>query len=104
MFLTKSSPQDNESFPFVVIGNKIDLEVHRKISTFDGQNFCQENGNMIFYESSAKNNINVENAFRELGAQAIRRKMEVDPFTGELMEDIQKTSKLQLEARKRMSR
>jgi len=28
---------------------------------------------MIFFESSAKNNVNVENAFKELGAKAVKR-------------------------------
>ena len=73
VFLTKSQPENADTFPFLVIGNKVDLEEQRKVSTLDGKKFCQQNGNMIFFESSAKNNINVENAFRELGAKAVKR-------------------------------
>ena len=45
----------------------------------DARKFCQQNGNMLFYESSAKNNLNVENAFKELGALAVKRQMAINP-------------------------
>tara|TARA_B110000305_G_C19200856_1_gene521099 strand:+ start:483 stop:629 length:147 start_codon:yes stop_codon:yes gene_type:complete len=38
----------------------------RRVSFEDAQRFCKENGNMIFFETSAKNNINVEQGFTEL--------------------------------------
>ena len=82
IFLTKSSPPDINSFPFLVIGNKVDMEENRKVSTIDAKKFCQQNGNMLFYESSAKNNVNVEVAFRELGAKAVKRQISVNPTTG----------------------
>lgn len=39
----------------------------------DGKKFSAQNGNMLFYECSAKNNFNVDQAFRDLGAAAIKR-------------------------------
>lgn len=77
--MTKSTPTDAESFPFLVVGNKTDLEDHRKVSTLEGKKFCQQNGNMLFFEASAKNNTNVESAFKELGAAAIKRQLVSDP-------------------------
>ena len=50
-----------------MIGNKIDLEEQRKVSKNQARIFCEQNGNMMFYESSAKNNVNVETAFKDLG-------------------------------------
>tara|TARA_B110000305_G_C19201006_1_gene521174 strand:+ start:482 stop:628 length:147 start_codon:yes stop_codon:yes gene_type:complete len=38
----------------------------RGVSFEDAKRFCAENGNMIFYETSAKDNINVEQGFTEL--------------------------------------
>ena len=65
-----------------MIGNKVDLDEQRKVSTIEARKFCQQNGNMLFFESSAKNNINVEQAFRDLGAQAVKRQMAINPSTG----------------------
>ena len=79
VFLTKSQPQNIDTFPFLVIGNKVDMEDQRKVTTVEGRKFCEQNGRMIFFESSAKNNLNVENAFRELGAKAVRRQMAINP-------------------------
>jgi Ras-related protein Rab-7A len=73
--MTKSAPNDPDSFPFLVIGNKVDMQDNRKVSTLDGKKFSSQNGNMLFYECSAKNNFNVDQAFRDLGAAAIKRQM-----------------------------
>ena len=76
------------------------MEENRKVSTIDAKKFCQQNGNMLFYESSAKNNVNVEVAFSELGAKAVKRQISVNPTTGQ-NERIQDTKRMQLEAAKK---
>ena len=45
-----------------LVGNKTDLESRRTVSTEEGQKFAREN-NLIFIETSAKNDNNVEEAF-----------------------------------------
>jgi Ras-related protein Rab-18 len=45
----------------MIVGNKIDLE--RVVMKEEGEKFAQEN-NYFYYESSAKDNINVEESFR----------------------------------------
>ena len=77
--MTKSAPNDPETFPFLVIGNKVDLEDQRKVSTLEAKKFCEQNGEMAFYECSAMNNYLVEDAFRELGAGALKRQMKDKP-------------------------
>ncbi|KAH1456112.1 hypothetical protein KXX53_006376, partial [Aspergillus fumigatus] len=43
-FLIQASPRDPESFPFVVIGNKIDVEESKRmISSKRAMTFCQSN-------------------------------------------------------------
>ena len=61
-FMERSQPESAGSLPFLVLGNKVDLEEDglRRVTTEDAEDFCRANGNMLFYETSAKNNINVE--------------------------------------------
>ena len=82
-----------------MIGNKIDLEEQRRVTTIEARKFCQQNGNMIFFESSARNNTNVENAFRDLGASAVKRQMSINPTTGQPTGRMQDTKRMQLEAK-----
>ena len=59
---------------------------------------------MLFFESSAKNNINVEQAFRELGAKAVKRQMAINPSTGQPTGRMQDTKKMQLEAKNKKAK
>jgi Ras-related protein Rab-7A len=63
-FLIQASPMDPESFPFVVLGNKVDVEdSKRMISSKRAQAFCQAKGGIPYFETSAKEAVNVEQAF-----------------------------------------
>ncbi|XP_065685227.1 ras-related protein Rab-9B-like [Hydra vulgaris] len=61
-FLYYADVSDPDSFPFVVLGNKLDLENH-EVTLERAQTWCQAKGNMICFETSAKNSINVDQAF-----------------------------------------
>ena len=74
VFLSKSTPKEAETFPFMVLGNKSDLEEERRISNFDAKKFCQQNGSMLYFETSAKNGNNVEGAFRDLIETSMERR------------------------------
>ena len=41
------------------------------MSTLDVRKLCQQNGNMTYYEASAKTNYNVEEAFAAMGKLAL---------------------------------
>ena len=49
IFMTKSSPQDPESSPFLVLGNKCDMEDQRKVATVEARKLCAQNGSMTFF-------------------------------------------------------
>ena len=49
---------------FVVVGNKCDMEVDRKVSYEEGARFAKDNG-LIFLEVSAKTAYQVEDAFKK---------------------------------------
>jgi len=54
-FLIQASPRDPENFPFVVIGNKIDMEDSRgMVSQKRAMTWCQQKGGIPYFETSAK--------------------------------------------------
>jgi Ras-related protein Rab-1A len=61
-----------ESANIVLVGNKLDLEMHRKVSTEEGIRLGTD-FNIKFYETSVKSNINVNEAFECLTKEMINR-------------------------------
>ncbi|CCE28550.1 probable GTPase Rab7 protein [Claviceps purpurea 20.1] len=63
-FLIQASPRDPPNFPFVVLGNKIDVEESKRvISNKRAMTFCQSKGDIPYFETSAKEAINIDQAF-----------------------------------------
>lgn len=56
----------NEKAPYLLIGNKSDLEESRSITTEEGTEFCKNVNALEFLETSAKSGENVEEAFKKL--------------------------------------
>ncbi|KNG47863.1 vacuolar membrane protein [Stemphylium lycopersici] len=87
-FLVQASPMDPESFPFVVIGNKIDVEESKRmISSKRAMTFCQSKGGIPYFETSAKEAINVEQAFEVIARQALAQE-DVGDFSNDFPETI----------------
>ena len=64
-FLIQAGPRDPDNFPFVVLGNKIDLTGDsRVVAQKRAYSWCQAKGNIPYFETSAKEAINVEQAFQ----------------------------------------
>jgi GTPase KRas protein len=58
--------KDEDPFAIVLVGNKSDRRNERQVSESEGEELATELGdNVAFFESSAKLNINIENAFFE---------------------------------------
>ena len=66
----QASPRDPDNFPFVVLGNKIDLD-NRAVSTRRAQQWCQSKNEIPYFETSAKEAINVEQAFQTIAKNAL---------------------------------
>ncbi|KAI8390972.1 vacuolar biogenesis protein [Radiomyces spectabilis] len=78
-FLVQASPRDPEQFPFVLLGNKVDVEESRRmISQKRAMAWCQSKGNVPYFETSAKEAINVEQAFQTIAKNALAQESEVD--------------------------
>ena len=61
----KESEEFKKSSQKILLGNKCDLEDERKVKQEDVEKFCEEN-NMEYFETSAKENINLNEAFYKI--------------------------------------
>ncbi|KAL7752256.1 Ras- protein Rab-7 [Sorochytrium milnesiophthora] len=81
-FLIQAAPRDPDNFPFVVLGNKIDVEESKRtVSTKRAQLWCQGKGDIPLFETSAKEAINVEMAFQTIARNALAKESEADLYT-----------------------
>eukprot|EP00766_Chilomastix_caulleryi_P002947 gnl/Chilomastix_caulleri/3978.p1 GENE.gnl/Chilomastix_caulleri/3978~~gnl/Chilomastix_caulleri/3978.p1 ORF type:complete len:130 (+),score=37.19 gnl/Chilomastix_caulleri/3978:93-482(+) len=63
-FLIQSTPySDPDNFPFVVLGNKVDVEESRQVTEKRARAWCESKGNVQYFETSAKTSTGVEDAF-----------------------------------------
>jgi len=74
-FLDKAGISDPKAFPFVLIGNKIDLENRREVSQKRVLNWCADNGHIPYFECSAKEGVGVVQAFSELGTIVLKKQL-----------------------------
>eukprot|EP01099_Mayorella_cantabrigiensis_P003165 TRINITY_DN2466_c0_g1_i1.p1 TRINITY_DN2466_c0_g1~~TRINITY_DN2466_c0_g1_i1.p1 ORF type:complete len:185 (-),score=33.16 TRINITY_DN2466_c0_g1_i1:43-597(-) len=62
------------TFPLVVVGNKSDLEVERRVTTAAGKSVAERCGNCSFTECSAKSQKSVDEVFYDLAQQIMRER------------------------------
>ncbi|KAL8768923.1 MAG: hypothetical protein Q9209_004978 [Squamulea sp. 1 TL-2023] len=87
-FLVQASPRDPENFPFVVLGNKIDVEENKRmVSNKRATAFCQSKGGIPYFETSAKEAMGVEHAFEIIAHNALAQE-ESEEFSGDFGETI----------------
>lgn len=61
-FLYYADVREKDNFPFILLGNKIDVN-ERAVSQEEAHHFCKEIGGIPYYETSAKDATNVNVAF-----------------------------------------
>lgn len=72
--------KEPDSFPFVVLGNKVDVS-DRQVSGEEVRRWCRDNGGHAYFETSAKDATNVALAFEE----AVRRVLALDECADQLI-------------------
>jgi len=72
-WLIEIEKNGNKNVYKLLIGNKSDLEDQRKVSKEEGKEFAEING-MEFFETSAKENYQVQDAFIQLTRDVIKTK------------------------------
>ena len=77
-WLSEIEKNANQNILKILVGNKNDLEDDREIKTEEGQAFANRNG-MQFMETSAKMNVNVNEAFEALAKLMIQFNSENKP-------------------------
>ncbi|KAG2600250.1 ras-related protein Rab7-like [Panicum virgatum] len=81
-FLNQASPSDPKTFPFILLGNKIDVDggKSRVVSEKKAMEWCASKGNIPYYETSAKEDYNVDNAFLSVAKLALEHERDQDIY------------------------
>ncbi|SMN22962.1 similar to Saccharomyces cerevisiae YML001W YPT7 Rab family GTPase [Maudiozyma saulgeensis] len=73
-FLVHANVSSPETFPFVLLGNKIDADDSKKVvSNKAAQDLAASLGNIPLFFTSAKTAINVDTAFQEIARSALQQ-------------------------------
>ena len=78
-FIRQAGPKNPEAFPFVVLANKADRDNERKITMEKAKGWCESHGKMPHFETSAKDQTNVNDAFTEAARWALQNQKNVQP-------------------------
>jgi len=70
-FLVHAGPSNPDTFPFAVLGNKSDLVQKRQVTTQKAAAWCQSKGDVPHFETSAKESVNVDQAFQTIAQNAL---------------------------------
>jgi len=89
-FLIQVNQEGNNSFPMIIVANKVDLADQREVSQKEMKDWCAKH-NLKWFEASAKEGDNVDRAFEELASLVIS-KMDPDKIPYET-EDLSGTTK-----------
>jgi len=87
-FLYYADITDKENFPFIVVGNKLDIDSEkRKISIEQAKDWCAQNGNLPYIETSAKMATNVDSAFQTAVERWAKLDSKLDrPYRGQTVD------------------
>lgn len=87
-FLIQASPNDQDKFPFVVLGNKIDQDEGRSrtVTAKKAKDWCNGKGSIPYFEVSAKEDTNVETAFQTIARNALKNETEEEMYVPETVD------------------
>lgn len=88
LLAAQASPSDPDNFPFVVLGNKIDVENgnSRVVSEKKAKAWCSSKGGIPYYETSAKEDFNVDAAFQCIAKNALKNENEEEMYFPETID------------------
>lgn len=68
---------DIDEYSFICVGNKVDSVNERQITKHQAEKWCEENGGVLYIETSAKTAENVDKLFQEAANEIIKRNKDV---------------------------
>ncbi|KAK4722307.1 hypothetical protein R3W88_012540 [Solanum pinnatisectum] len=91
-FLKQANPPDPKTFPFILLGNKIDIDGgnSRVVSEKKAKEWCTSKG-IPYFETSAKEDINVDAAFLSIAKTALANEHEQDIYFQGIPEAVSET-------------
>lgn len=92
-FLKQANPPDPKSFPFILLGNKIDIDGgnSRVVSEKKAKEWCASKGNIPYFETSAKEDYNVDPAFFCIAKAALANEHDQDIYFQGMPETLPET-------------
>lgn len=81
-FLKQASPSNPSSFPFILLGNKVDVDGgnSRVVAEKKAKEWCASRGNIPYFETSAKEDVNVDVAFQYVAKLALENDRDQDLY------------------------
>ncbi|KAF2589928.1 hypothetical protein F2Q70_00040361 [Brassica cretica] len=91
-FLKQASPRDPTAFPFILLGNKVDIDGgnSRVVSEKKAREWCAQKGNICYYETSAKEDYNVDESFLCITKLALANERDQDMGFQSLVQSLSK--------------
>ncbi|KAG9139921.1 hypothetical protein Leryth_022872 [Lithospermum erythrorhizon] len=92
-FLKQANPPDPKTFPFILLGNKIDIDGgnSRVVSEKKAMEWCASKGNIPYFETSAKEDYNVDPALMSIAKTALANVQEQDIYFQNIPEVVSET-------------
>ncbi|CAI8619039.1 unnamed protein product [Vicia faba] len=81
-FLKQADTENPDAFPFVLLGNKIDVDGgnSRRVTEKKARDWCASRGNIPYFETSAKESYSVDDAFLCVAKVASENEHELDIY------------------------
>ncbi|GFP79002.1 RAS-related protein rab7 [Phtheirospermum japonicum] len=89
----QANPPDAKTFPFILLGNKIDIDGgnSRVVSEKKAKEWCASKGNIPYFETSAKEDYNVDPAFLCIAKAALANENDQDIYFQGMPEAVTET-------------